>query len=105
MTTFDEARAACVERWGEPASCDERPGHTTIAWVASPGRVVWPDTYWLEGGDGCVLLVALRGTKERLWLLAGVDMLSPERTVTPLPDAIDAAVRRMAERSDPMKGP
>ncbi len=97
MTTFDEARAACVERWGEPVSRDQRRGHTTVAWVGGHRRGGWPDSYWLECVDGRVMLLAHSGTEERLWLLAGTYPDAPTLTVTPLPDALDAAVRWMAE--------
>jgi hypothetical protein len=37
--------------------------------------------------------------EERLWLLAGTYPDAPILTATPLPDALDAAVRWMAERA------
>ena len=88
MTTFDEARAACVERWGEPVSRDQRRGHTTVAWVGGHRRGGWPDSCWLECVDGRVMLLAHSGTEERLWLLAGTYPDAPTLTVTPLPDAL-----------------
>ena len=45
------------------------------------------------------MLLAHSGTEERLWLLAGTYPDAPTLTVTPLPEALDAAVRWMAEHA------
>lgn len=91
MVTYADALAACTARWGEPTSRDLRAERPTVAWVARPAADGWADSYWLEGDGAHVLLVALVGAEDRTWLLAGDDPLWPERALTPLPAALDAA--------------
>lgn len=93
MSAFDEARAACAARWGAP----HHVAANVHAWWELDGgnvalyanaRDVWIDAF----RDGAPVEDAGE------WVLTGDD-------ATPLPDAIDAAARWMAERNDPTKGP
>lgn len=99
--TYTEAREAC----------DARFGHPTDVYVASACARAWWAGLWdgvsddedgvllAETHTGAIELHAMRGpATEARWTLTGDD-------ATPLPDAIDAAVRWMAEHNDPTKGP
>ena len=99
--TYTEAREAC----------DARFGHPTDVYVVSACARAWWAGLWdgvsddedgvllAETHTGAIELHAMRGpATEARWTLTGDD-------ATPLPDAIDAAVRWMAEHNDPTKGP
>jgi hypothetical protein len=87
VSTFDEARAACVARWGDPSTEWRYPDGEAIA-------------LWSLGGSHVGLTREADG-RLRLWAVAdGVPVPCwriPD--ATPLPDALDAAVRWMAERA------
>ena len=96
MSAFDEARAACVERWGEPVStyrCADPELYAIERWDVVPGCVC----VWLcrERTGRITITAALpyeTGVPMQEWALTGPD-------ATPLPDALDAAVRWMAEHA------
>ena len=95
MTTFDEARAACVARWGEPTW--ERPGRCA-SWDfgAAEARLYVPIGRRIPSLS---LYLSTSGEHpERAdWMLAGPPTANCPSA--PLPDALDAAVRWMAERA------
>jgi len=101
VSAFDEARAACIARWGEPAStyrCADPGLYALDRWDIGVGGCVW----LCRARTGRITITAAlpyeTGVPMQEWALTGPD-------ATPLPDAIDAAVRWMAEHHDPMKGP
>ena len=87
--TYATARAACVARYGEPPSRDERPARSTVAWAVGPRRDGGCDFLWLECAEGRVVLTAQAGAVERVWTLAGDP--TPDAPAATLPDALDAA--------------
>lgn len=100
MTTYEEALAACVDRWGEPAATY---------------RADDPEPYALDRWNvGAASVWFCCGTPKRVTITAGLpyatgcpmqQWATTAPDATPLPDAIDAAVRWMAEHNDPTKGP
>ena len=101
MTTFDEAREACGARFGHPTDVYAVSACARAWWAASWDGVSDDEDGVLlaETHTGAIELHAMRGpATEARWTLTGPD-------ATPLPEALDAAVRWMAEHNDPMKGP
>lgn len=96
--TYASALAACVERLGETTYADACDDAVTRWWNRRDDRRV----LLTRDADGMWLTLA-DDADERVMTLAGSP--SADAPLTPLPDAIDAAVRWMAERNDPAKGP
>lgn len=86
MSAFDEARAACVERFGEP---------TDVYAVSALARMWWAMSW---DGENGVLLAETRTGAAELSGMIGVACAArwPIRDPAGLRDAIDAAVRWMA---------
>ena len=99
--TFADALAACRARWGEPVDPLYWNGLEAASWEPAPGCF-----YALEDdADGCDLLAHAHG-EERMWLLRGTAPAGWDAPLTPLPDALAAAVAWLAERTPaPTKGP
>ena len=100
MITFDEARAACTSRLGEPETVCDRIN--SALWEIGRVRLQLH-----SDPEGMYIVAMRRGPLSEpaamVRVIHGAAVGDAPRA--PLPDAIDAAVRRMAERSDPMKGP
>lgn len=91
MTAFDDARAACVGRWGEPA-------HTQSHDILRAWRCDWDPS-----DDALIELECVGGVWLRVWM--GDDAARwtladahGDSRITPLPDALDAAERWLRER-------
>ena len=92
MITFDEARAACVARFGEP---------TDVYAVSALARVWWAMSWDGESDDeNGVLLAETHTGAVELSGMIGVACAArwPIRDPAGLPDALDAADVWMAER-------
>lgn len=97
MTTYDEARAACVERWGAPSWQNPQPPCAHWDQHDPDGVII------LAFADGVLYVRVEVGRETEHWV---VTCATPMRgPLTPLPDALDAAERWLAAHNNPTKGP
>ncbi len=85
MSAFDEARAACIERWGAPIDAATLGTVTFAAWDVDGASVI------LHSGIDGLRLEASTIREERRWMRPRRH--APDRSAmpTPLPDALDLA--------------